>query len=200
VERPTSKDGPRRTSAKDRKQGAERVRLTAVIAVALVAALVVWLLVEDGDSGSEPEDSAATTAAVKVVPEGELLEALKGVGYPVYWAGPRLGVEYEVSRAEAGRTYVRYLPEGEEAGSVQPFLTVGSYQQPGALARIRELGQEPGAILVSIAGGGAAYAAGPEATNAYMAFPEVGTQVEVFDPREGRALRLIRSGAVVPVS
>lgn len=199
MERPTSKDEPKRTSPKDRKQGSERVRVTAVIAVALVAALLVWLLVKDDGSDSESESSAATTAAVKVVPEDELLEALGGVGYPVYWAGARLGVEYEVSRAEEGRTYVRYLPEGEEAGSEQPFLTVGSYQQPGALARIRELGQEPGAILVKIAGGGVAYAAGPEATNAYMAFPGVGTQVEVFDPRTGRALRLIRSGAVVPV-
>lgn len=200
MEKSASKNGPKRTPEKDRKPGSERVRLTAVIAVALVAALVVWLLVKDDDSGSEPESSAAPAAAVQVVPESELLEALKGVGYPVYWAGPRLGVEYEVSRVEEGRTYVRYLPEGEEAESEQPFLTVGSYQQPGALAQIRDLGQKPGAILVEIAGGGVAYAAGPEATNAYMAFPGVGTQVEVFDPQAGKALRLIRSGAVVPVS
>lgn len=200
MEKSASKNEPKRTSAKDPKRGSERVRVTAVIAVALVAALVVWLLVKDDDSGSEPESGAATTAAVKVVPEGELLEALKGVGYPVYWAGPRLGIEYEVSRAEEGRTYVRYLPEGEDAESEQPFLTVGSYQQPEALARIRNLGQKPGAILVEITGGGVAYAAGPEDTNAYMAFPGVDTQVEVFDPQAGRALRLIRSGAVVPVS
>lgn len=133
-----------------------------------------------------------------VVPESDLLNAIKGVGYPVYWAGPQPGVEYEVSRLE-GRTYVRYLPEGEEAGNEQPFLTVGSYEEPGALATIREEGQKPGAVLVRLSNDGVAYAEGPDATNAYLAFPGIGIQIEVFDPRGDRALSLIRSGAIVPV-
>jgi len=169
--------------------------------LAVVAVLVLWLLLsgDDGDSG-EAESTQAAAPAVQVVSESDLLGAMKGVGYPVYWAGPRTGVEYEVSRPEEGQTFVRYLPKGEEAGSEKPFLTVGSYQQPDALASIRELGQKPGAILVKVAGGGAGYADGAEATSAYLAFPGVETQVEVYDPHPGRALGLIRSGAIVPVS
>ncbi len=123
---------------------------------------------------------------------------MKGVGYPVYWAGPRLGVGYEVSR-HPGRTFVRYLPKGEEAETKKPFLTVGSYEDKNALAGIRESGQKQGAILVKIGGGGTAYAESINATSAYMAFPGVSTQIEVFDPKAGEALRLIRSGAIVPV-
>jgi hypothetical protein len=174
------------------------------IGIAIAGVLLVLLLLSSGgddDSGStDTVSTAAAAPAVQVVSESELLGAMEGVGYPVYWAGPRLGVKYEVSRPEEGRAFVRYLPKGEEAESDNPFLTVASYQQPDALASIRELGQKQGAILVRIAGGGAAYANGPKATSAYLAFPGVETQVEVYDPKPGKALDLIRSGAIVPVS
>ena len=183
------------------RNASEGVRIGAVLAVALAVALLVWLLFLKGeDDSSEPAGTSPSAGkSVSLVPQSGLLEALEGVGYPVYWAGPRLEVEYEVTRQPEGRTYVRYLPAGEEVESKRPFLTVGSYRQPEALADVRKLGQKPGAILVSIAGGGSAYAEEADATSAYLAFPGVDTQVEVFDPVGGKALRLIRSGAIVPV-
>ncbi len=180
-----------------------RPRASAVVAVALAAGLLVWLLFIKGggdDPSPSPEATAPAAQEVAVVPESALLVAMKGAGYPVYWAGPRVGVRYEVSRLEEGRTYVRYLPKGVEAGSERQFLTVGSYEQEDAIDSIRELGQKPGAILTQIAGGGTAYAESPQATSAYLAFPGVNTQIEVFDPQGGEAMRLIRSGAIVPVS
>lgn len=192
--------GERRDEAP--RSGGGRIRPTAVVAVAVAVGLLVFLLVQGGgdDSNDEGDQSSSQPQAVSVVTESQLLPALKGVGYPVYWAGPRVDVEYEVSRSSTDRTYIRYLPEGEEAGTEKPFLTVASYQQPDAIAQVKELGQEPGAILVQVAGGGAAYAEGPDATSAYLAFPGVDTQVEVFDPEAGQALDLIRSGAIVPVA
>jgi hypothetical protein len=192
--------GERRSDASERSS--ERVRVTAVVAVAVAVGLLVWLLLirgGDDDSTSASNQGPAEAQQISVVSESELLGALKGVGYPVYWAGPRVEVEYEVSRPSSDRTFIRYLPEGEEAGSEKQFLTVGSYRQPDALSRIQELGQEPGAVLVQAAGGGSAYAEGPEATSAYLSFPGVETQIEVFDPQGGEALKLIRSGAIVPV-
>ncbi len=175
-------------------------RLTRIYpAVALAAVAVVVLLASCGGSSDTTSTEATTgSSSAIVVPQSGLLKAMKGVGYPVYWAGPRLGVEYEVSRQE-DRAFVRYLPKGEEPESERKFLTVGSYRDSKALAGIRESGQKQGAILVQIKGGGTAYAEGTEATSAYMAFPGVDTQVEVFDPKAGEALRLIRSGAIVPV-
>jgi hypothetical protein len=167
------------------------------VALSLAAVAAIALLAGCG-GGSSSTDATTSSNSVVVVPQSGLLKAMKGVGYPVYWAGPRLGVAYEVSRQE-GRTFVRYLPKGEEAESKKQFLTVGSYEDQNALAGIRESGQKPGAILVKIGGGGTAYAESTRATSAYMAFPGVDTQVEVFDPKAGEALRLIRSGAIVPV-
>jgi hypothetical protein len=185
----------------ERENRADRVRLSAVVAVVLAVGLIVWLVAIRGGDDSDPAPSEAATASqtVEVVSEPDLLGALEAVGYPVYWAGPRLGVEYEVSRPAEGRTYIRYLPEGEEAESEKQFLTVGSYQQEDSIESVRELGGKPGAVLVEIAGGGAAYAENTAATSAYMAFPGIDVQVEVFDPDAGKALQLIRSGAIVPV-
>jgi hypothetical protein len=201
VEKSASKNRPGQHPLKRLKDSSEGVRIGAVLGVALVIGLLVWLLLIKGgdDSSKSTPEPAATEKTVEVVAESGLLGALKGVGYPIYWAGPRVEVDYEVSRLPEGRTYVRYLPKGEEAGTNKPFLTVGSYEQPDALASIRELGQKPGAILVKTAGGGLAYAQGPKATSAYLAFPGVDTQIEVFDPQAGSALSLVRSGAIVPV-
>lgn len=203
MNKPEGKKQPGSPVAKDgSKRSTDGFRTGAVLAVALVVALLVWLLFLKGDGGddSKPTASPETTGrSVSLVPEAGLLEALEGVGYPVYWAGPRLGVEYEVLRLPEGRTYVRYLTKGEEVESKRPFLTVGSYEQAGALKSIRNLGRKPGAILVSVPGGGSAYAEETDSTSAYMAFPDVDTQIEVFDPQGGKALRLIRSGAIVPV-
>ncbi|MGN6276103.1 MAG: hypothetical protein ACTHNP_09285 [Solirubrobacterales bacterium] len=176
-------------------------RPSAIAAIAIAVVIVVYLLASSGGGSSPTTTTEETTAAktVKVVPESELLKAMKGVGYPVYWAGPRLGVEYEVQRLP-GRVYVRYLPKGEKPETEKPFLTVGSYEQANALASIKKLGQQPGAILVKVAGGGFAYAEGTQATSAYMALPGVNVQIEVYEPQGGKALNLIRSGAIVPVS
>lgn len=172
-------------------------RIHVAIFLAAIAAAALFASC-GGGSDTTPTEATTGSESVTVVPESGLLKAMKGVGYPVYWAGPRLGVEYEVSRQE-DRVFVRYLPKGEEPESERKFLTVGSYRDSKALAGIRESGQKQGAILVQIKGGGTAYAEGTEATSAYMAFPGVDTQVEVFDPKAGEALRLIRSGAIVPV-
>jgi hypothetical protein len=183
-------------------KGGGRIRPTAAIAVAIAVGLLVWLLLIKGggdDSSSEGDQTSSQPKAVAVVSESNLLGALEGTGYPIYWAGPRAEVEYEVSRPSSDRTFIRYLPKGEKAGSEKPFLTVGSYRQSDALAEIQKLGQKPGAVLVKAAGGGSAYAEGPDATSAYLAFPGVDTQIEVFDPEAGEALDLIRSGAIVPV-
>jgi hypothetical protein len=194
-------DSAEESSSEESGSRSDRVRISAVVAVALVAGLLVWLLIAAGGDDSDPATTAETAASktVEVVSESDLLGALEGVGYPVYWAGSRPGVDYEVSRLEEGRTYIRYLPEGEEAESEEQFLTVGSYQQVDAIESIRELGSKPGALLVQIDGGGSAYAEGVDATSAYMAFPGVEAQVEVFDPEPGKALQLIRSGTIVPV-
>ncbi len=191
-------DAPEERRDETAKSGGGRIRPTAVIAVTIAVGLLAWLLIKGGGDDSSSESNPPSSKP-KVVSESGLPGALRGTGYPIYWAGPRAEVEYEVSRPSPGRTYIRYLPKGEEAGTKKKFLTVGNYRQPSALGRIVALGQRPGAVLVRVGGGGAAYAEGPNTTSAYVAFPDVDTEIEVFDPKAGEALKLIRSGAIVPV-
>ena len=46
----------------------------------------------------------------------ELEAVAKSLGHPVYWAGPRKGVTYELTRTTDGKVYIRYLPRGTHVG------------------------------------------------------------------------------------
>ena len=80
-----------------------------VIGVALLIALVAWVVSGDGD-----EDAAAPAeGAARVVDEAELGEAAATLGQPIYWAGPVEGTELELEELGEGGVQVRYVPEGE---------------------------------------------------------------------------------------
>ena len=190
-----------RLAAKVKGQDGKRVA-PATAAAVVVIALLAWLLLRGSDDSGSPRPLAEQPSAGKtleVVSASNLLPALTGVGYPVYWVGLRPATEYEVTRFEDGRTFIRYLPAGEHAGSNRPYLTVGSYARPDAVAGLEALWKEPGGRQLRFPGGGVGFAQRPRATNVYLAFPGVGTQIEVYDPAPGIALRLARAGVVAPV-
>ncbi|MDP9243514.1 MAG: hypothetical protein M3O77_00345, partial [Chloroflexota bacterium] len=146
-------------------------------------------------SGNSPIGSGATAvspAAVRTI-AGKL-------GQPIYWAGPQAGVTYELRQEPSGRIYLRYLPAGVDVGAPGAYFTVATYPVAGAFGVTRGLGNSPGDTSLRLRGGGvAAYKKAAATTNAYVAFPGVDYQVEVFDPRAGAALRLVRSGRIVAI-
>jgi hypothetical protein len=85
-------------------RGVLRRRLVVAAAIAVIAGLATWLIVRGGD-----EDGSSGTAA-QIVSRDGLTDFAASAGYPVFWAGPRAGVRYELTLADGGRTYVRYLP------------------------------------------------------------------------------------------
>jgi hypothetical protein len=189
-----------RLAAKVKGQDKKRVVLAAVAAVVGIV-LLSWLLLRDGGDPGPPHPLAEQQSGGKtleVVGASDLLRALAGVGYPVYWAGLRADVEYEVTRFEDGRTFIRYLPEGEEPGTKHPYLTIGSYARPNAVSSVKALGND-GGLALRLPGGGVGFAEGVKATSVYLAFPGVGTQIEVYDPQPGQALQLVRSSVISPV-
>ena len=175
--------------------------LAAIVAAAIVAAAI--LLANSGSSNSRspsgsrvPAASGATVQAVSVT----TLTALPGVlGHPVYWAGPRVGATYELTRSPDGRVYIRYLTGGAKVGSPLPdFLTVGTYVVPNAAAAVRAAAGQPGAATVNVPGGVGFYnSARP--TSVYFAFPGSNVQVETYDPSATVARRLVETGAIKPV-
>lgn len=169
------------------------VRIGALVALAVLAGLVVWLLAR-GDDDSTPTPAGAATAA-----SAEDLAALPGsVGHPVYWAGPKRGFTYELTRTSDGRIYIRYLPGGVSIGSDQPkYLTVGTYPAQNALGAVRGLARDLDVKTIRVRGGGAAVQDRKHPTSVYLAYPGSDYQVEVYDPSPERALELVLSGGVV---
>jgi hypothetical protein len=181
------------------------VRIGAVIALALAAGFVVWLLVrgDDGESSGAPTTTqTATTPEVGPVAAtpAELRALSDEAGHPIYWVGPRPGRTYEVTRTSSGRIFIRYLPPGTQVGNRRAEYTiVGTYPVPDALEVLKKLSKQPGEKSVSAPGGGLAVYGMDAPNNVYVAYPGSDVQIEVFDPRPKRALRLVTSGRVAPV-
>jgi hypothetical protein len=180
------------------KSGTDTQRIRTYVALALVGLaailLIVWLVSGDDDSpDGEP-------GAARIVSAEELEDAVADEAEPVYWAGEQEGTELELSQPEAGRTFVRYLTEGADAGDERAdFLTVGTYANPDAVAALRRQGKEPGGVLATAPGSGVVYFNRDNPTSVYLAYPGVDVQIEVFDPNFTRALQLVDSGQIVPI-
>ena len=170
--------------------------LVAVVVVAVVAVVVLG----GGDDGDDGAAAAPTRAPAVAVSFDRLAGVAADAGHPVYWAGAQDGMTYELTQTRDGRIFVRYLPSGVAAGAAAAdYLAVASYPQRDALATLLATARRQGVEAVATPGGGRAFQDANGATSAYLAFPDVNVQVEIFDPTPGRALRLARSGQIAPV-
>jgi hypothetical protein len=171
------------------------LRLGALVAIGLAAFFVGWLAMNRGDDTPPAPGSGASAAS-----ESELHSFAESVSHPVYWAGPKDGYTYELTRTTDGRVYVRYLPEGSEVGDPSSrFLTVGTYPRAGAFAELKRAGRANGAISLTLERNGLAVFSKAKPTSVYLGYPDARYQVEVYDPSPDVARRLALSGQVVPV-
>ena len=84
------------------------LRLGALVAIALAAFFVGWLVMNRGGD----EVTATPGGGASAASESELRSFAESSSHPVYWAGAKDGQTYELTRTNDGRVYVRYLPEG----------------------------------------------------------------------------------------
>lgn len=166
--------------------------VAAAVTVALVA--VVALSGGDDDGGTGP---AQTVNAPDPVSAAELASLSESLGQPVYWAGAQGAKQFDVTRQGEERIVVTYRPAG--GGGTDGALTVGTYRLDDAQAAIRRAARADTATLHRLPRGGLAVSDSARPTNAYFAYPKEPYQVEVFDPKPGRALRLVLAGRVEPV-
>ncbi len=167
--------------------------LLVILSVALVAAVIVWLVRDD--------DSSPAVGTPEAVTASELSEFAAEQDTSVYWLGERRGASYEVTDTSSGRIYVRYLTGGAEAGDKRSsFVTVATYPGSDGIAALRKaVGEQKGAKLGKTDDGAVLLVDPSSPNNAHLAYPGANLQIEVYSPAPGEALRLAARGAVQPV-
>jgi hypothetical protein len=167
-------------------------RLRLILAAVLSVGLIVWLVIRDDD------DSTSNSKGAETVSVEELRDVAAEQDTPIYWAGEQKGTELELSQPDEGRTYVRYLTDGAEAGDPKPnFLTVGTYVQADPVTALRRQGKESGGVVAKAPGNATVYFDRTQPRSVYLAYPGVDVQIEVYDPDFEQALRLVNSGQIV---
>jgi hypothetical protein len=175
-----------------------RIGLGAVLAGALLIALVVWIVLSGGDDDHQPKAaSQATTAGPRLDQQG-LVALARSRPAQTYWVGPRQDSGYEFITTPAGRAFVRYLPPGVKPGDPRPdFLTVATYPVGrSAQAVLRQAGKERGVQTVKLPDGSLIVTNPAHPMSVYFARRGWTSEVEVFHPRPGEAMRLALTGAV----
>jgi hypothetical protein len=186
-----------REAQADRRRRKPRVLVGVVAALALAAALSAWLVLRDGGSSAKVEAPPATAATAASV--GQLHSLATSLGHPIYWLGPKSGYTYELTQAQGGNVYIRYLPPGVTVGAKDGYLTIATYPFPGAFRAIQNLAKQSRMVTIRLPGGGLAVVDTSRGTNVHLAYPGSGYQVEVYDPSAGQAQRVVASGEVSPV-
>ena len=162
-----------------------------MIAIAIAAGLVAWLLLrDDGDSSSKPAQVAGATTTTKA----KLADLAAKVQHPIFWLGPDRGSTYELTQTGNGKIYVRYLPDGVDVGDNKPYRTVVTYPFPGAYPAVKKQAAAKGAVTARLARNGIAVLDNRYPQSVHVAYPGVNFQVEVYDPTAARAMQLVSSG------
>ena len=177
-----------------------RLASLAVLAVAtaIATAIVIVLLVHR--PGTTSPSLPAPNGGPTLVTQAQLQRLAASSSEPVYWAGPKPGFSYELTRTSSGRTYVRYLPSGVRAGDPRPsFLVVGIYTQPGSFNDLQRAAKQPGALSLKVDGGGLVVFSSSRPTSVYLGYPGKKFQVEVYAPSGDTARSLVLAGKIRPV-
>jgi hypothetical protein len=141
-----------------------------------------------GSGAAAPKPTAASTA--------ELRSLAKSLGHPIYWVGPKRGYTYELTRTTSGKVTIRYLPPRVKVGSPKPYLSVGTYPFPKALAAIQKLAKQKDIDQIKLLGGGLAVISKSYPQSIHLAYPRSKFQIEVYDPSAARARSTVLSGQV----
>lgn len=174
----------------------QRGLLGATASIALVIAAVALALVGGGNG----DDAAGIPSPPRIADAGEIEELASTLGHPIYWAGEPEEEDLELAAEADGSVYLRYLPEGAEAGDPQQiFLTVGTYPIADAQGALQRTAQESGGELSRLEDGALVLSNPSSPNSVYIAYPNADLEIEVYHPDAGRAMELLRSGAIEPV-
>jgi hypothetical protein len=134
------------------------------------------------------------------VSQAQLEDLAASTNHPVYWAGPRENLSYELTKTTDGRIFIRYLPAGVKAGDQRPnFLAIGTYPRANAFRDLQRASRRQGEVSVKIEDGGLLVFNERKPTNVYFGYPNANYQVEVFSPSAQTARSLVLTGKIEPI-
>jgi hypothetical protein len=172
------------------------IRIGAVIAVALVIGLVLWLVLRDrGPSSASPIPKGSKALPISV----QGMKTLARFGIPIYWIGEKAGVHYELTKTSDNRVYIRYLPTDVKIGSDKPYLTIGTYPMAAAFTVTSRMAENTDSVRIPIGKGGVAFYRDKSPTNVFLAYRGLDYQIELYAPRSVDARQLVASGQVKAV-
>jgi hypothetical protein len=141
---------------------------------------------------AKPASRAASAADLRALADE--------LGHPIYWAGADPDKTYELTRTGDGRVYVRYLPPGVRVGdSRADYVTVGTYPRRDAVADLKARAARLQVTTIDVPGGGFAYIDKERPTSAYIAYPGLDLQVELYAPDPEQTEDLLTGRRVRPV-
>jgi hypothetical protein len=173
-----------------------RIRFGAVAALLVAVAIVAWAVISNTSSSQSSTPPATATGPV-ALSAGGLRTLAAVIGQPIYWAGPKTGYLYELTRTQTGNVLIRYLPPAAKVGTHKPELTIATYPYQHAYEALKNVTQ---GRLHRLPGGGLAVVDAKSPTSVHIAYPGINYQVEVYDPSAARSRRVAFSGGVRPVS
>jgi hypothetical protein len=179
-----------------------RIRLGAVIALAVAAGVIAWIAVGKDDSSTSSKGPTTVTRSSSIGPAAYSQQGLRALSaklnHPIYWAATKKGYTYEVTRTTDGKIYVRYLPPGVRVGAKgSSYLIIATYPYHHAYQALKAVQNGRGH---RIRGGGLAVVQNGYPQSVHVAFPNENYQVEVYDPSPKTSLAVALSGVVRPVS
>jgi hypothetical protein len=184
--------------------GNQSVRIAALVVLGLViVGVVLYFILHNSSSKKHHKAKKAAIVTTAIGPVLKNKKALIAMGpslqQPVYWAGPQAGKSSEFWRLQDDSIFIRYLPKGTPAGSNQEvanYLVVSTYPFPNAFNRLKKGSHNTGTIG---ADGAYVWPRANDPRSVLMAWPNVGYEVEVFDPSSTFAKHLALSGQIKPV-
>jgi hypothetical protein len=125
----------------------DRRLAVAAAVLAVLVGFLLWLLVlRDRDGAEEAQARAVSPRGPEAVTVGELRRAAVEIGHAVYWAGTQPDVTYELTVAESGNVFIRYLEGESNVGGDREALSVGTYPARNAYGALEASAGNPGAI------------------------------------------------------
>jgi hypothetical protein len=169
----------------------------SLIATAIVAGVVVWLVTRGSGSVSPASPVPTNAKALPITVKG--LKTLASLGIVIYWVGGQPGYSLELRKTADDRVFIRYLPSGVPLGSNKPYLTIGTYPMKDAFAVTSKLAGKGGSVPVLAGKDNVAFFKPERPTSVFLAHRGLSYQVEVYDPSPGRARELVTSGQLSTV-